>query len=202
MCGEQIDDDGETVTMPVRAVVMCIDSPGGEAAGSSYAHRKIRRLRRKYGIPLYAYANETACSAAYAIACAADEIWLPDTGTVGSVGVIATLFDRTEQNKKTGLNIELVTSGERKADGHADRVLTDDIIGRMQERVDDLAQVFWSLVAIARETDVKSVADLQAGVFTGKKAVSIGLADGVATWDRFLETVKASLDAQPSGDAA
>lgn len=186
-----------------RAVVLKIDSPGGEAAGSSYAHRKIRRLRKKYGIPVFAYANETAASAAYAIACAADEIWLPDTGTVGSIGVIATMFDRTEQNKKSGLNIELITSGERKADGHADRVITDDIRERMQERVMDLAQVFWSIVADARGTDVKSIADLQAGVFTGQKAVDVGIADGVASWDAFLRIVSSAVDAQPnSGTAA
>lgn len=181
---------------PARAVILRIDSPGGEAAGAADAHRTIRRLKKKHGCPLFAYANETAASAAYELACACDEIWLPDTGTVGSIGVIATLYDRTGQNRKLGLNVELVTSGERKADGHADRPLTDDIRGRMQERVDDLAQVFWSVVANARGTNVKSIAALEAAVFTGQKAVDVGIADGVATWNRFLKTVRGALRAR------
>ena len=181
---------------PARAIVLCIDSPGGEAAGATWAHRKIKKLRKKYDIPIFAYANETACSAAYEIACAADEIWLPDTGTVGSIGVIATLFDRTKQNEKTGLNIELITSGARKADGHADRPITDDIRERMQDRVNELANVFWSVVAKARGTNAESVAALEAGVFVGQDAVDVGIADGVASWDRFLSMVRNTLDAQ------
>lgn len=190
-------DDYEPMDpIPARAVVLCIDSPGGEAAGSAYAHRKLRALRKRYGVPLFAYANETAASAAYAIASAADEIWLPDTGTVGSIGVIATLFDRTSQNEKMGLNVELITSGAYKADGHADRPLTDDIRDRMQARVDDLAQVFWRFVAKARGTNANAIASLEAGVFTGQAAVDVGVADGVAGWDRFIRVVRDALDAQ------
>jgi signal peptide peptidase SppA len=191
MRGDQTDAEGGT---PASAVVLCIDSPGGEAAGSAAVHRKIRKLRARYDIPIYAYANETAASAAYAVASAADEIWLPDTGTVGSIGVIATLYDRTAQNEKTGLNIELITSGEYKADGHADRPITDDVRGRMQVRVDALAGVFWSFVAKARGTNAKSIAGLQAGVFLGQAAVDVGIADGVATWGRFMKMVRGSIE--------
>lgn len=180
---------------PARAVVLCIDSPGGEAAGSMGCHRRLRALRKRYNCPLYAYANETAASAAYAIASACDEIWLPDTGTVGSIGVIATMFDRTKQNAKSGLLIELITSGEQKADGHADRVLTDDIRGRMQQRVYDLASVFWDAVAKARNTTPKAIAGLQAGVFVGQRAVDVGIADGVCNWNKFLKIVRSALNA-------
>lgn len=182
------------VPIPAAAVVLCIDSPGGEAAGATYAHRKLRKLRAKYNVPLYAYANEMACSAAYELACAADEIWLPDTGTVGSIGVIATLFDRTQQNARIGLNIELITSGDFKADNHADRELDDDIRGRMRDRVMKLAHVFWRVVAKSRGVSPSSVASLEAGVFVGQDAVDVGIADGVCGWDRFLKTVSQTLN--------
>lgn len=187
---------------PARAVVLRIDSPGGEAAGATYAHRKLRQLRQKYNVPLYAYANEMAASAAYEIACAADEIWLPDTGTVGSIGVIATLFDRTKQNERTGFQIELVTSGERKADNHADRVITDAVRARIKARVMTLANVFWRVVAKSRGTTPRAVASLEAGVFIGQDAVDVGIADGVASWDRFLRYVATSLSNPTDMDAA
>jgi ClpP class serine protease len=160
-----------------------------------WCHRRIRTLRKKYDVPLYAYANECAASAAYAIASACDEIWLPDTGVVGSIGVIATLFDRTAMNRKMGLNIELVTSGDEKADGHADRPITDDIRSRMLDRVMHLARIFWAGVAKARGTTPAAVQALQAGVFYGQDAIDAGIADGVAGWNRFLRTISRSLDA-------
>lgn len=187
------EDYEPVAASPARAVVLRIDSPGGEAAGATYAHRKLRSLRKQYNVPIYAYANETAASAAYELACAADEIWLPDTGTVGSIGVVATVFDRTKQNEQMGLTIELITSGKEKADGHADRELTDDIRDRMRGRVMQLAQVFWSVVAKSRGMTPKGVASLEAGVFVGQDAVNNGIADGIARWDSFLRYVARSL---------
>lgn len=180
--------------IPARCVVLRIDSPGGEAAGTMSAHRKLRALSQQYNVPIYAYADETMCSAAYAIGSAAQEIWGADTSQIGSIGVVATIFDRTVQNEQMGLKVELITSGEFKADGHADRPLTDGIRGRMQARVDALAGVFFEIVAEARGTTVEAVADLEAGVFTGPEAEYQGVADGIADWDEFI----ALLDDAPS----
>jgi signal peptide peptidase SppA len=170
----------------VACVVMCIDSPGGDAAGCTEAHRNIRRLRKKYDKPLYAYSNESMYSAAYAIGSAADEIWVPETGGVGSVGVICALLDKTKYNEKAGLNIKLLTTGARKADSQADRVLTDDVVNVMQERVDYLGDVFFKTVAKARSMSPKAVEKLQAGVFLGQSAVDSGLADNVGGWYKFI----------------
>lgn len=179
---------------PASAIVLKIDSPGGDASGATWVHRKLRSLRKTYDVPLYAYADEMVCSAAYSIASSADELWLPDTGTVGSIGVVATLFDRTAMNRKMGLNVELVTSGDFKADGHADRPITDGIRERMLDRVMKLARIFWRTVAKARDTSPQAIADLNAGVFIGADAVDVGIADGVASWDKFLGIVRDSLD--------
>jgi Peptidase family S49 len=188
-------DDYEPISaMPARAVVLCIDSPGGEAAGCGQAHKRLRSLRKQYNVPLYAFADETMCSAAYEIGCACDEIWMPETGTVGSIGVIGTLFDRTKMNEKEGLRVELITSGEYKADGHADREIDDGVRGRMQARVDSLAGIFWRIVAKRRGASPKAVAGLKAGVFLGQEAVDVGIADGVAGWRSFLRMVARSLD--------
>lgn len=200
MSGEEVSKlfelSGEDVPPPVKAqaVILKIDSPGGEASGSSACHRTLRRLRKKYNVPLYAYADEMAASAAYSVASACDEIWLPDTGQVGSIGVVATMYDRTKHNEKTGLTIELLTSGEQKADNHADRVLTDAIRKRMRVRVMALARVFFSTVAKARGTSPAAIASLQAGVFTGQTAVDVGIADGVCSWTQFLAYVASSIN--------
>lgn len=179
---------------PAKAIILDIDSPGGEAAGATAAHRKIQAIGKKYKIPIYAFANEMACSAAYELASAADEIWLPDTAEIGSIGVIATAFDRTAQNEKLGLDIRLITSGAYKADSHPDRVLDDDIVGRIQAKVDQLAAIFFEIVAEARGTSPEAVADLQAATFIGQKAVDVGIADGVASREAFIRIVRSSLE--------
>jgi signal peptide peptidase SppA len=183
-----------------KALVMCFDSPGGDASGAMEAHRSIRRLRKKYGKPIYAYANEAAYSAAYALASAADEIWLPDTGGVGSVGVIMTLMSRSKANEMEGLDVRLITSGKRKADSHIDRPITDKIQSRTQERVDYMARVFWEIVAKSRGMSVEDVAGLQAGVFQGYEAIDAGLADGIAGWDRFVKLIRQALSASVFDD--
>jgi signal peptide peptidase SppA len=175
--------------IPAKALVLCIDSPGGEAAGASQLHRRIVALRKETGIPVFAYVNETACSAGYEIASACDQVWLSDCGVVGSIGVIATLFDRTVQNAMIGLGIELVTSGKYKADGHPDRPLTDGVRSRTQARVNQLADVFFELVAEARGTTPESVAALEADIFIGQNAVTAGLADGVCDLVAFMSQV-------------
>lgn len=177
----------------VRAVVMCIDSPGGDASGVEEAHRKIVALKKAIGKPLCAYSNENCYSAAYWLAASADEIWLPPTGGAGSVGVIAAAIDCTAANEKAGVKVELVTTGARKADGHPDRPLTDDVVKVLQARVDQLGKVFFASVGESREMKPEAVQALQAGVFLGQDAVAAGLADGVASWDEFMAAVRSEL---------
>jgi signal peptide peptidase SppA len=177
-----------------KAIVLCIDSPGGDAAGMIEAHRKIRALREQYGKPIYAFADECAASAAYGIACAADEIWLPETGRLGSIGVIAQVTDRTKRNASLGLDVRLITTGARKGDGNPNKPLDDDTLTALQNQVDTLAQAFFQIVSEGRSKSVEAIASLEAGTFIGAKAVDVGLADGVAGWDAFLAMVFESVE--------
>ena len=75
----------------VRAIVLDIDSPGGECSGlfdlvdTIVAGRGVK--------PIRAILTEVAFSAAYAIASAADRISVPRTGGVGSIGVVCMHVD-------------------------------------------------------------------------------------------------------------
>jgi signal peptide peptidase SppA len=177
----------------VRAVVLCFDSPGGDASGVEEAHRKIKSMRETHDKPIFAYSNESCYSAAYWLACAADELFLPPTGGAGSVGVIAAAIDCTKANEKAGVRVELVTTGARKADGHPDRPLTSDVLDVLQARVDQIGEVFFASVAEARDTSAGKVRALQAGCFLGQAAVEANLADGVAGWDEFLALVRSTV---------
>ena len=183
-----------------RAVVMRIDSPGGEAAGTVEANRQIVRLKEKYKKPLYAYSDESMYSAAYALGCAADEIWLPSTGGVGSVGCIGVAMDRTAQNRMMGLNIKLLTTGEHKADTHPDRELTPEVEKSLQSKVDFLGTEFMNIVAECRHIAQKDLKKMGAACFLGAEAVRAGLADKVGGWYEFLTHVTEQLESTSAAE--
>jgi len=167
-------------------VLMRLDSPGGEVAGCFEAVRALRAMAQAAGKPLVAYADEMACSAAYALACAADTIVLPDTGAVGSIGVITTIVDRSAQVQASGNKVHVITSGARKADGHPALPVSEDTLAVIQDEIDYLAQVFAREVAASRGLTPEAVLALQAGVFLGEHAIAQHLADHVGGLDLAL----------------
>jgi ClpP class serine protease len=167
-------EDAET-----SSVVLVIDSPGGECAGLFECVRAMRALAASTDKRIVAYVDEGAYSAAYAIACVASEIYLPESGGVGSIGVIAELIDQVALNERIGLNVAVVSAGAHKADGHPDVPISDAAIEVVAARVAQLADQFYASVSESRPLDVEEVAALEAGCFYGADAVASGLADGV-----------------------
>lgn len=178
----------------VRALVFKFDSPGGDVAGLNEAVAEIERIKEASGKPIYAYANELAASAAYALACAADEIWLPEAAGVGSIGVISVLAEMTERDKKEGYHFEVIASGERKPDGNPHIKISDGARKRCEKRIDTLAGMFFELVARSRGLSAKKVEAYEADVFFGQDAVQTRLADGVSSWPDFLSLVADDLN--------
>jgi ClpP class serine protease len=175
-----------------ESVLLLIDSPGGDVAGLFDAVHAMRLAAAEAGKKVIAYAEEGAYSAAYALATAADEIILPQAGGVGSIGVIATVYDQTEATRNAGLNVVVLTSGEEKADGHPDVPLEEEALGRMQARIDSLAEQFATLVAEKRGGVAEKWLSLEAGVRYGQDAVDAGLADKVMPCYELLENLASS----------
>lgn len=177
------------VASPARAIVLRIDSPGGDVAGCFELSNDMRAMAAKAGKRLSAYADGMAASAGYALACAASDIWTSSAGAVGSIGVAHMLVDTTAMDRAMGLNFAVITSGARKADGNPHVGITDATIGVYQATVDSLAELFFRLVFEARSIPVAMVRGYEAGVFHGASARTAGLVDGVCTFDQLLETV-------------
>lgn len=178
-----------------RALVLKIDSPGGVCAGMLACHRELRRLRALHGKPLIARVDELAASAAYGLASACDEIWLPPEGEVGSIGVILCAIDESRRLEKDGVGVHYVVTGKRKADLQPGARITSEVLRVAQAKVDELGALFFATVAAARGTTPAAVESLEAAVFRGKAAVSAGLADGVSDWPEFLDTLRGAVGA-------
>jgi len=168
----------------VRAVVLDIDSPGGEASGAIEFAAQLRAMRGRK--PVVAAVNHGAYSAAYAIASAADRIIVPPSGGVGSIGVVAAHLDVSGMDAKQGLAWTFVHAGARKLDGNPHAPLTDAARERMQSLVEALYGQFTRLVSAGRAIPEDRVRATEAGIFFGAEAVGAGLADAVGTFDDAL----------------
>ena len=89
----------------IKAIVLTLDSPGGEVNGCSELAQMIYQHRGKK--PIVAYAAGDCCSGAYWIASACDRIVCADTSSLGSIGVVAVL---DKPGKKGESSMEFVSS--------------------------------------------------------------------------------------------
>lgn len=175
----------------VRGIALVVDSGGGYVQGMAECADKIYSVRGQK--PIQAFCRDFAYSAAYALACCADTITAPQTGGVGSVGVIATHFDVSDMMSGAGIRVTIVRSGDKKASGHPYERLGKKAKARIQERVDHSNEIFAALVARNRGMDADEVKALEGEAFMSHEAVENGLADTVGSFDDAVAEFSASL---------
>jgi signal peptide peptidase SppA len=178
----------------VRGVILDIDSPGGEVGGLFDLVEQIQAIRQAGAKPLWAVANESALSAAYAIASAADRLYVTRTGEVGSIGVVAVHVDESQADVKAGLAWSFVFAGERKVDGNAHEPLSERARLAIQADVDQLYTEFCTLVAANRGLSSEAVRGTNAAICRGELAIRAGLADRLGTLDAAIAEMAAELD--------
>jgi capsid assembly protease len=163
----------------VKAIALHIDSPGGEVAGCFDLADDIFDARGPK--PIWSIVDESAFSAAYALACAADVISVPRTGGTGSIGVVAMHTDLTKMFDEMGVKITTVQFGARKTEQYPTAKLSDEARDRMQAEVDQLGEMFVGMVSRNRKISAERVRNTEAGTFLGAAGVKAGLADAVAS---------------------
>ncbi|BBO92058.1 S49 family peptidase [Desulfosarcina ovata] len=168
----------------VDQVVLNIDSPGGEVAGVFDLADLIYNSR---GIkPITAIANESALSAAYLIASAADKVYLSRTASVGSIGVMALHVDQSGAEEKAGLKFTPIYAGERKNDFSPHGPLGEAAFKLAQEKINTTYDLFVQTVARNRGLSESAIRQTEAGIYTGAEAVKLGLADEIQSFNKLV----------------
>ncbi len=186
----------------VNSVLLRINSPGGMAMGCFEAARQMRAAIVASGKRVVAFADEMAYSAAYCLACVADEIVLPGPGGVGSVGVISSMQSVAKVLAAAGVDTRVFTSGAEKADGHPHVEITKEMAARTQARVEELASIFAQWVGERRGMKPEAVRALEAGVRHGQAAVEAGLADRVESYPALLAAMRDASKSAPKKSLA
>jgi len=170
------------------AVALDINSPGGSAAQSHLIYKRIRGLAAEKKLPVLAFVEDAAASGGYMIACAADEIFVDENSIVGSIGVISSGFGFTELIAKLGVERRVHAAGEYKSTLDPFRPEDPGDIERLKAIQAEIHRDFIALVKERRGARLKGGGELFTGEFwAGKRAVELGLADGIGDIKAVLE---------------
>lgn len=178
----------ELVSDPeIGAIVIDVDSPGGQVNGVEELSRRIYEARGKK--PIVAVANHTMASAAYWIGTAADEVVVTPSGEVGSIGVFSVHKDMSKALEQDGIKVSIISEGKYKTEGNPYEPLAEEARTAIQERVSESYDAF--IRDVARNRGVKP-AIVRNGFGEGRvvgarQAVELGMADRIGGLEETIQ---------------
>lgn len=170
----------------VRAVVVRVNSPGGEVAPSQELHLAVRRLAEEK--PVVASLGSVAASGGYYAIAGADRI-VANAGTLtGSIGVIFEFPTASELMDKIGLRYWTYKSGELKDMGSFSREPTEAEENVLDGIISDVYEQFLEAVMEGREmTREEALAVADGRIYSGRQAAEAGLVDEVGDFHRAID---------------
>lgn len=174
----------------IDAVVLRINSPGGDALASDRMWRSLQLLRQEK--PVVVSMSDVAASGGYYMAMAEDTPILAYPGTyTGSIGVYFGKFNLRGLYEKIGLHKEILTRGKFAAIDTDYRSLTPDEREKLREGVEAVYDSFVSKVADARASTWDEIHEVAQGrVWLGDEALEAGLVDEMGGLDRAIAIAK------------
>jgi protease-4 len=176
----------------VKAVVLRVNSPGGTVTASDIMYQNVLRFKQETKKPVVASLQDVAASGAYYISCGADKIVAHPTSIVGSIGVIFNSFTFAGTLEKIGAKSEAIKSGPLKDMGSPFRDLDAASREVMQGMVDEYYKRFVGVVTANRPlpTGDKAKMITDGRVFSGERAVELGLADRTGLLNDAIDEAK------------
>lgn len=171
------------VNKRVKAVVLRIDSPGGEVTASDLIHREIMEFKERRKIPVIAWLGTMATSGGLYVAMAADEIYALPTTLTGSIGVVTMLPGLMGLSDKLGVEMRIIKSGENKDIGSPWRPLSDEQRAIFEGLISAYNDRFRGVILESRLekglSPEKFTTLADGRVFDAETARGIGLVDGI-----------------------
>lgn len=162
----------------IKAAVLRIDSPGGDALTSEIILNASKTLKGKK--PLVVSMGNVAASGGYYIACGADRIFADPMTITGSIGVWAAFPNVRGLTEKLGINAEQVTTHENAMGYSVFEPLSKGFEKSTRSSIEKIYQTFKSRVAQGRSLSMEVVEEIAQGrVWSGRDALAIGLVDAL-----------------------
>jgi protease-4 len=171
----------------VKAIVMRVNSPGGDALASDIILREV--LLAKQEKPFVVSMGDVAASGGYWISCGADKIIADPSTITGSIGVLAMIPNMKELfNNKLGITFDNVKTNDNADFISVTAPMTPYQMTVLEKAIDDIYQKFLTKVAEGRNMTTGQVHDIAQGrIWSGLDALEIGLVDELGGVERALE---------------
>jgi len=183
------EDVKEMLESGVKMLVMNYSSGGGEASHCFEIANNVRALADSYGVPIYAYVDECACSAAYAWAVIADEVYINPSAKAGSIGCVVCLLQDSEAMKMKGYKRIFITSGDNKVPFDEEGAFKKEFLDKIQKEVNKANDEFAAHVSKYSGLSTEAIKAMQAEVYTAEESLSKGLVNGVMTQNQFVDYI-------------
>lgn len=170
----------------IKAIVLRINSPGGNALTSDLIWREIELTKKVK--PVVVSMGNYAASGGYYIACNANKIFAENNTITGSIGVFGVLPNFTQLATKIGIHTEQVKTNENAAEYSPFLPMNEKFKAVTLESVEHIYKTFVSHVAAGRKMTFAQVDSIGQGrVWSGEQALKVGLVDKIGGLDDALK---------------
>jgi protease IV len=163
----------------VKAIVLEIDSPGGEVTASDQIYNAVVKARARK--PVVVYMDSLAASGGYYVSCGGKFLMANDTTITGSIGVIIQTLNYEQLFNKIGLASVVFKSGKFKDMLNGARPVTPEERELVQSFIMKTYDKFLGIVAKERNLPAdllrNTIADGR--ILSGKDALDNKLVDGL-----------------------
>ncbi|MFT3754819.1 MAG: signal peptide peptidase SppA [Pseudoxanthomonas sp.] len=167
----------------VKAVVLRVDSPGGEVFPSEQIRREVVKLKEA-GKPVVVSMGDLAASGGYWISMDADRIYADASTISGSIGIFGLVPNLTRALDKIGVHTDGVGTTRFAGAYDISKPLDADVGKIIQSVIDKGYADFTGKVAVARKQSVEQIDAIARGrVWSGAQAKERGLVDELGTLD-------------------
>lgn len=181
----------------VLAVVLNLETPGGDVVTTDHIYRRLLQLRERADIPVIASMGSVAASGGYYLAMAADSVFAGPNTITGSIGVILSFINYQEAFEKLGLEEVVIKSGALKDMGSPTREMTPEERQVFERIIMEDYQQFVEVVTLGTGLDRQRVLELADGrIFTGLQAQREGLVDEIGYLEDAIDYAAAYVGAE------
>lgn len=185
----------------VKAILLDVDSGGGSVSGVDDAGALISTIDKNLK-PVYAFTGGQMASAAYWLGVSARGVYMSQSATIGSVGVIATHQEYSKALKDAGIGVTVMRAGEFKALVNTLEPLTEPAKAKVQEQLNAAYAVFAGHVVgqLGVSMPVFEAKMGQGREFFGQAGADVGLAKGIKSFDGMMSFMTKQIDSLSKKD--